>query len=145
MAVTKDVVESAIRCWNAGDREGWLAFAAPDILVDEGQGRPAWAALYDTWAGAFPDRQIEPQQTVEEGEFCAVVARLAGTHTGTLRLGSIPEAAEIPPTGRRVAATYVAINRVVEGKIAAAEHYWDRMELFRQLGLMPGVAPGATA
>lgn len=145
MTATKNVVEDAIKCWNTHDREAWLRFAAPDIVVDQMPGRGAWAVLYDTWEEALPDRQIEPQEVIEEGELCAVVARLAGTHTGTLRLASTPGAAEIPPTGKQVAATYVAINRVVDGKITSAHHYWDRMELFLQLGRMPGAAPEVKA
>lgn len=133
MATTKDVVERAIRCWNSHDREGWLACAGPDIVVDRTQRGPqAWGGLYDLWDRAFPDRRIEVVSIVEEGDRCAVEATLSGTHTGTLHLPSLPEG-DLAPTGKQVSADYVAVQRVVDGKIARATHYWDRLDLLRQL------------
>lgn len=133
MATTKDVVERAIRCWNAHDREGWLACASPDIVLDRTQRGPqAWGGLYDIWHDAFPDCQIEVLSLLEDGDRCAVEARLSGTHRGTLHLPSVPEG-DLAPTGKHVVAGYVAVQRVADGKITQATHYWDRLDLLRQL------------
>jgi predicted ester cyclase len=62
-------------------------------------------------------------------------ARYVGTHTGPLRS---PDGMEIPGTGKRFDFPFAAIFRVVDGKITSIRIYYDQIEVFTQLGLMPG-------
>jgi ketosteroid isomerase-like protein len=45
---------------------------------------------------------------------------------------------EIPGTGKRFDFPFAAIFRVVDGKITSIRIYYDQIEVFTQLGLMPG-------
>jgi predicted ester cyclase len=65
-------------------------------------------------------------------------ARYIGTHTGPLRS---PEGVEIPPTGKKFDFPFVGIFRVESRKIRSISIYYDQIELFTQLGLMPGATP----
>ena len=58
-----------------------------------------------------------------------------GTHTGTLRN---PDGAEVPATGKEIDFPFVGVFRVENGKISSIRIYYDQIEVFTQLGLMPG-------
>jgi predicted ester cyclase len=45
---------------------------------------------------------------------------------------------EIPATGNKVDFTFVGVFRVENGKISSIRLYYDQIEVFAQLGLMPG-------
>ena len=61
-------------------------------------------------------------------------ARYTGTHTGTWRS---PNGAEVPATGKMVDFPFVGVFRVKDGKISSIRIYYDQIEVFTQLGLMP--------
>jgi predicted ester cyclase len=52
-----------------------------------------------------------------------------------------PEGVEIPPTGKKFDFPFVGIFRVEGRKIRSISIYYDQIELFTQLGLMPGATP----
>jgi limonene-1,2-epoxide hydrolase len=52
-----------------------------------------------------------------------------------------PEA-EIPATGKELDFPFVGVFRVDDGKIASIRIYYDQVEVFTQLGLMPGANAG---
>jgi predicted ester cyclase len=62
-------------------------------------------------------------------------ARYTGTHTGTWRN---PDGAEIPATGKKLDFSFVGVFRVERSKISSIRLYYDQVEVFTQLGLMPG-------
>ena len=62
-------------------------------------------------------------------------ARYTGTHTGTWRN---PDGAEVPATGKTLDFPFVGVFRVDNGKISAIRIFFDQIEVFTQLGLMPG-------
>jgi ketosteroid isomerase-like protein len=64
-------------------------------------------------------------------------ARYTGTHTGAWRS---PTGAEIPATGRKLDFPFVGVFRVQDGKISSIRLYYDQIEVFTQLGLMPRAA-----
>lgn len=89
---------------------------------------------------AFPDLRFAIEELIAEGD--RVVRRFSatGTHRGPF-LGR-------PPSGRFVAITGVAINRLAGGKLAETWLAFDLLDLLRQLGVpaLPNLAPlGAVA
>ena len=77
---------------------------------------------------AFPDGHATVQDAVAEGDRVAVRWTYSGTHKGELR--------SIPPTGKRITLTGIAIYRLAEGKIAEVWSITDRIGFLQQLGVI---------
>jgi steroid delta-isomerase-like uncharacterized protein len=141
MSEAKQVLEQAISRWNATDRDGWAALYADDVVYEApgGQRISGLANLkekyFDALVTAAPDRLSTDIVLIADGDHVVEQARYIGTHTGPLRS---PEGVEIPPTGKRFDFPFVGIFRVEGGKIRSISIYYDQIELFTQLGLMPG-------
>ena len=84
------------------------------------------------YRSAFPDLQQTIEDQIAEGEKVATRLTGRGTHQGEL-MG-------IPPTGNRVEAPGIVINRISGGKIAESWANYDAMGMMQQLGVIP--APG---
>jgi predicted ester cyclase len=77
----------------------------------------------------FPDVYHTLDDVIVEGDRAAVRFTLRGTHTGAF-MG-------VPPTGRRIEVTAIAIQHFVDGKIARLWGQFDQVGLMQQLGVMP--------
>lgn len=101
----------------------------PSRTRDRVQGREGVRQAFAVFRKAFPDARHRVEDVIVEGD--KVVVRLSawGTHTGEL-FG-------VPPTGREVSQTGIAIYRLVDGKIAER---WSQAssELLDELGIAPG-------
>jgi steroid delta-isomerase-like uncharacterized protein len=139
----KAVLEQAIDLWNAGDRDAWAALYADDVVYEApgGQRISGLADLQDKYFDALitaaPDRVSRDVVLFADGEYVVEQAQYVGTHTGPLRT---PDGGEVPATGRHFDFPFVGIFRVQGGKIRTIRIYYDQIELFTQLGLMPGAA-----
>jgi steroid delta-isomerase-like uncharacterized protein len=136
----KQVLERAIECWNAGDREGWSALYTDDVAY-EGPGGARISGLedlkekyFDALLTAAPDRRSDDVILYAEGDHVVEEARYTGTHTGPWRN---PDGAEVPPTGKSLDFPFVGVFRVENGKINSIRIYFDQIDVFVQLGLMP--------
>jgi steroid delta-isomerase-like uncharacterized protein len=78
---------------------------------------------------AFPDTEYTVEQQVDEGDYVVTRWTARGTQSGEL-MG-------IPPTGKTVEVTGIAIDRFSDGKIAESWGNWDTMGLLQQLGAVP--------
>lgn len=74
----------------------------------------------------FPDWSVRVDDLIAEGDKVVVRATGSGTHHG--------EFMGIPPTGRRVSVTWIAIYRVKDGKLAEHWQNLDELGLLKQLG-----------
>ena len=86
------------------------------------------------YAAAFPDLHTWSEGMVAEGDEVAVRWMAEGTQQGEL-LG-------IPPTGKQARFSGMSIFRLAEGKIAEQWEEWDKLDLMRQLGVMPSPRQG---
>ena len=141
MSEAKKVLEQAIERWNAADRDGWAALYTDDV-VQEAPGGSRISGLadlkekyFDALLTAAPDRSSRDVILVAEGDYVVEQARYTATHTGTWRN---PDGAEIPATGKQLDFPFVGVFRVEDGKISSIRLYYDQVEIFTQLGLMPG-------
>jgi len=143
MGEARRVLEQAIDHWNAGDREAWAALYAPNVVYEApgGQRISGLADLeeqyFDALLTAAPDRLSRDVVLFEDGEHVVEQARYVGTHTGPLRN---PDGMEVPATGMQFDFPFVGIFRVEDGKISSIRIYYDQIDVFTQLGLMPGGA-----
>lgn len=141
MSEAKEVLEQAIDRWNAADRDGWAALYTDDVVYEApGGARIAGLAdlkekYFDALLTAAPDRSSRDVVLFAEGDHVVEQARYIGTHTGTLRS---PDGAEVPATGKKLDFPFVGVFRVENGKISSIRIYYDQVEVFTQLGLMPG-------
>ena len=101
---------------------------------------PGLEGAKQKWASylaATPDLHATIEDMVAEGDKVAVRWTVEGTHRGEL-LG-------IPPTGRHTRVMGISIYRLAEGKIAEQWEQWDKLDLMRQLGVLPTAGQTAGA
>ena len=140
MSDAKSVLKRAIERWNDTDRDGWAALYTEDVAY-EAPGGTHLSGLadlkekyFDALVTAAPDRRSIDVILIAEGDHVVEQARYTATHTGTWRN---PDGAEIPATGKKLDFSFVGIFRVKNGKISSIRLYYDQVEIFTQLGLMP--------
>ena len=91
--------------------------------------------LVGDWRVGVPDMTLEIHAQVAEGSRVATRFTGRGTHLGPF-LG-------VPPTGKEVSLSGIAITRVVSGKVVSDWGEFDVMGLLQQLGVIQ--RPGAPA
>lgn len=74
----------------------------------------------------FPDGRESIEDLVAEGDRVAARKQFSGTQRGQL--------GNFPPSGRRLEASYLAIYRLEDGRIAEAWAEWDNLSGLQQLG-----------
>lgn len=83
---------------------------------------------------AFPDWKVTVDDIIAEGDKVVARATGQGTHRG--------EYMGIPPTGKVVKVSWIAIYRVANGKLAEHWQHIDELGLRQQLGATLTVAAG---
>jgi steroid delta-isomerase-like uncharacterized protein len=140
---TKDVITRFYReLWVEGNLDLADELFAPDF-VGHAPGNTAIRGpqgvkkLVGEWRVGVPDLDLEIHAQVAEGSRCATRFTGRGTHLGPW-LG-------IPPTGKEVSLSGIAITRVVDGKVVSDWGEFDVMGLLMQLGVVqpPGRQPAA--
>jgi predicted ester cyclase len=108
---------------------------APDFVFHNAsrpiQDLQAYKQFLSKFLTAFPDAQFTTEDLIAEGDTVAVRRTFRGTHTSSL-MG-------IPPTGRQVTITDMAILRVANGKFVEAWNNADDLGLLQQLGVIPAL------
>jgi len=74
---------------------------------------------------AFPDAQVTLEDIFAEGDRVAYRLTIRSTHTGEF-LG-------VPASGRQVAVSFIAIVRIVDGKLVEEWGGLDQPDLTRQM------------
>jgi predicted ester cyclase len=82
--------------------------------------------------GSFPDAHLTIEDVVAEGDMVAWRFTVRATHIGSFR--------GIPPTGKPVTLTGIAMTRMRDGQMAENWNETDDLGLLQQLGVIP--APG---
>jgi predicted ester cyclase len=83
------------------------------------------AALFGLFRTAFPELQVDIEDQFAAGDKVATRVTFQGTHLGSF--------GDIPPTGRRVTFSGIAIDRIVAGRIVEMWHEADFLQLKTQL------------
>lgn len=82
---------------------------------------------------AFPDLEMTVDDIFSSGDRQVLRWTLTGTHSG--QLPTLP----IPPTGKKVTMSGIAVDRIVDGKFVETWNYVDLLGLLQQLGVAPAV------
>ena len=88
-----------------------------------------------TLRAAFPDQRVKVDEILPIGEDAAVARfTIQATHSGPF--------GTLPPTGKRVSYSGVALMRFApDGRGKELWIYRDDVALFKQIGLLPAIAP----
>ena len=149
MSEVADAAHRAVAAWNAGDREGWIAAASPDIVIDGVlHGHEHWAFLFDAVRKAVPDGHKElAGPLVEMGKYGAAQIRVTGTNTGAITLPRNPNddsgEVEVPATGKHVDYVYAAFFTVVDGLCTEYNSYGQAAGYAAAVGALSFEALGA--
>jgi steroid delta-isomerase-like uncharacterized protein len=98
-----------------------------DVTVN---GPSEFRVFFRTMRSTFPGLRISIEDSVAEGDKCAVRVLLEGTHNGP--------GFGVPPTGRRIRVAGIVIIHAADGKLIAGWNTWDQLGLLRQIGALPG-------
>jgi steroid delta-isomerase-like uncharacterized protein len=98
--------------------------AAPDVRDRDGLKQSHAATRV-----AFPDFLVVVEHLIAEGEWVVTHWTLQGTHLGAWQ--------GLAPTGKRVTASGLVLNRISDGKIHETWWGYDLMGVLQQLGTIP--------
>ena len=82
----------------------------------------------------FPDIHFAVEDQIAEGDQVVTRWTMRGTHSGVF-MG-------VPPTGREVSITGIAIFRVVDGRVVDRWRGADDLSRMQQIGALPAIGPG---
>jgi len=129
----KNVVRAFVETVNAQDWQRLDQIVAPDFVRhSDAAGTPGVRSRDDLKAFlrqeclTFPDAVETLEDVLAEGDRVAARHRFTGTQAGPM--------GPHPASGRRMTATYIAIYRVENGRIAEAWAEWDNLAGLVQLG-----------
>ena len=125
--------------WNKKDASAIGRFIAPNYRGFESaeliSGIEGYKQHFRTITAGFPDLRLTIEvildEAIQEGE-ARVAARWFMQATNTGKFG------DIPPTGRRVRMTGIAIVRISDGLIVEEHANSDALGLLKQMGAIPG-------
>lgn len=99
----------------------------PGMPDGEGHGRDELKAYISELQTGFPDFQLTIDDWIASGDVVMLQWTTTGTHEGEFN--------DIPPTEREVNITGMLKLQIADGKVQKHRGYWDRQEMFEQLGL----------
>jgi len=128
----KDIVRRFYRAFEDNDQETLKEVLAADLVAynPDPQNRDEHLQGISGWNAAFSDNRFEIVEQIAEGEAVASHMIFRSTHSKADYQG-------MPPTGKRIEAGAVTIERIQGGKIVERRVYSDRLAILRQLGLLP--------
>jgi steroid delta-isomerase-like uncharacterized protein len=142
MGTAADITRRIFQAYNDRDLDGMLASVNPDVRITlpGGQlisGKEEMSAHeQQEWEG-FPDARVEVRQVIDQGSMAVAEYMWAATNTGPLNL---PDGSTLPATGKRIELPCVTVVEINDGLVAAERSYWNQMEAFQQMGLLPATA-----
>jgi predicted ester cyclase len=135
MPTPAEIAPIVQECFNRRDERALLQLWTDDFSYQgpnvEFVGKERMLGQEQNLWTAFPDIRCEVSTFVSGVDCACLVTKMAGTHTGPLRVGS----RTISATGRRVEFTLSVHMRFRDGLIAGERLFYDTAGFMRQLGL----------
>jgi steroid delta-isomerase-like uncharacterized protein len=103
--------------------------SGPGTLPGLPTGPEGTKQLVTVYRNAFPDVHFTIDEQIAEGDKVVTRWTANGTHKGEL-LG-------MPATGKSSTVTGIAVDRIVNGKIAESWGVFDQFGMMQQLGVIP--------
>jgi steroid delta-isomerase-like uncharacterized protein len=101
----------------------------PGTLPELPTGPEGAKQLVTVYRNAFPNVHFTIDEQIAEGDKVVTRWTADGTHQGEL--------VGIPATGKMSTVTGIAIDRIVDGKIAESWGIFDQFGMMQQLGVIP--------
>ena len=140
-SITTTTVEKLTTAWNTKSPEKILEHFAEDATAQFPQtpqpvkGKAAIKEYLATQFKAFPDQQINLQDSLVSGKKAAASGTWNATNTGPLPL---PTGQTIPATNKKVTGEWSAhVTYDDKGKVKSFKLYADNLSVLTQLGLVP--------
>ena len=122
--------------WNQGRQDLIDQLRAPDAIANglgesdkQVKGPAAFKTYFSRMRAALSDLRVKIDDILAEEDKVAVRLSIEGRHSG--------EGLGLPPTGRRVYFTGMAVIRIADGKIVEAWNNLDYLQLLIQIGAVP--------
>lgn len=134
-----EVILSALDAFSAGDRAGWEAAMAPDVVYWEpctGRRLEGVGQVSDgvfLWKASWPDLRHTDTETIAQGDEVCVETVWLGTQTGPLYT---PDGQTLEATGRPTTNPAAMVASIRGGRVASMHHYFDLANIMRALGLV---------
>jgi len=130
----KSILRSFFKAFETGDKAALKESLASDLVAhhpgsSDPLNREALLQTIGGFSAAFSEQQYKIEDQIAEGDKVVTLTTWHATHTGDFQ-GQ-------PPTGKRVAVTGIATDRIESGKIVEHRVLMDTMGLMQQLGLVP--------
>jgi predicted ester cyclase len=131
---------SLFDAFNARDLSRWERALSPRFVADypcaPGLDRAAARAYNAPFLDAFSDLRFSVQRSIVQGDTVVLDGSAAGTFDGPLH----SPAGVIAPNGRTGSVRIVLIAEVRDGRLVREQTVWNQLDLFQQLGIIPGRA-----
>ena len=131
----KDLMRRWIEGVNQGNLEVLDELCVPDFVYHNAsqtmQGLEAFKQVLSMYLAAIPDLHLTLEDVIAEGDRVVTRQTYRGTHQGNL-MG-------IPPTGKHVTLTGMAITRIASGNVVEQWANNDDLGLLQQLGVVPAM------
>lgn len=135
MPIPHQIAEVAQDAFNRRDAETLFSLWSEDFRYEgpDGSlhGRAAMLEREHMLWHAFPDLRVSMRTFCDAGDRLVIVTVMEGTHQGPLRLGN----RDLPASGRTISLTISANMEIRDGQIRGERVFFDRLQLFEQLGL----------
>jgi steroid delta-isomerase-like uncharacterized protein len=139
----QDIASQYLEARNSANLDLLDNIYAQDVVVhdcsapEDIRGLEALKAFYEASHAGFPDFQIRFDDVLVSENYIIFRGTVEGTHTGTLR--------GIPPTGKHIRFSCVAIDRIDADKIVEEWVYFNVLDLLEQLGFSAPMPPVAAS
>jgi steroid delta-isomerase-like uncharacterized protein len=131
----KALSRRALALWSNGETGSASEIFTPDYVNHQPHsadgahtihGLEKWTDFITKFRRAFPDFHDTIEDQVAEGDRVVTRFTSAGTHKG--------EGMNLPPSDKKIRWSGIAIDRIVNGRIAESWVSWDRFGMLEQLG-----------
>jgi len=132
----KTLMDGALKIFNEGDMSLIAGIYAPEVIAHTStfpedlighEGIKKWV---ESSRAIFPDLNMTFDESIIKGNKIVTVWTLSGTNTGPVSMPS----GTLPPTGKKVRVTGLAIDDVQNGKIVKETVVYNVLELMMQMG-----------
>ena len=133
MATNREILSSALQCWNAGDLEGYLSLYDDSIRLHGYSPQPMGKAevrqFYQGVFAAFEKPKLAVHEMLWAGDVCALRFTMNGRHVGTF-MG-------VPPTGIEIVLPGITILHFARSRVVERFAQADMLGLLVQIGAVP--------
>jgi steroid delta-isomerase-like uncharacterized protein len=135
----RDLARASLEAFNDSDWERWSQLSAPNVVHDEvamnsrHTGHKEVLDALKAWRTAFPDVRGQITNLMLTRDHAVREVTWRGTHKGELTTPF----GRVPPSGRPVTVRSVMVIRVEKDRIVEERHYFDMLDMLRQVGAVP--------